>query len=198
MEALAYTHARAAYEQDMGIEYNLPELEFNWKNIPSSAWMGAIAIGIMAAALNSGAPAEAARVSTPNGSCLNARYGPSLNSGVYTCVRNGAALLPVVAQQGPWLKLSSGRWVYGPYTSAGGGTGTGTGGTYLLKSGSRGSKVSSVQRRLANLGYYIGTTGVDGVYGAYTAGAVRAFQAKNGLLVDGIAGPRTLRAMGLS
>jgi Putative peptidoglycan binding domain len=198
MEALAYTHACASYEKEMGIEHNLPELEFNWKNIPSSAWIGAIALGVMAAALSSATPAHAIKANTPSGRCLNARTGPGFEYGVVKCVRNGATLLPVVTHQGPWLKLSSGRWVYGPYTSAGSGTGKGTGGQALIKPGARSSSVRSIQTRLNHLGYYVGPTGVDGVYGRYTASAVRSFQTKNGLLVDGIVGPRTLRAMGLS
>jgi hypothetical protein len=198
MEALAYTQACESYEQAMGMECELPEMALSWKNIPSSAWMGAIAIGVMAAAATSATPAHALRVSTPSGGCLNARYGPSENSGVYTCVRNGAALLPVVENQGSWLKLSSGRWVYGPYTSNGAGSGTGTGGVLLLRPGARGSAVSTVQRRLDTLGYNIGSAGTDGVFGPSTASAVRSFQGRNGLLVDGIVGPRTLRAMGLA
>lgn len=38
----------------------------------------------------------------------------------------------------------------------------------------------------------------DGLYGWTTEQAVRNFQKANGLMVDGIAGPRTLRALGLS
>ena len=38
---------------------------------------------------------------------------------------------------------------------------------------------------------------MDGVYGSGTAAAVRYFQQKNGLTVDGVAGPATLQALGI-
>ena len=44
-------------------------------------------------------------------------------------------------------------------------------------------------------GYYNGA--IDGIYGTGTLNAVRWFQSKNGLTVDGIAGPKTLAAMGI-
>lgn len=65
----------------------------------------------------------------------------------------------------------------------------------LSKRGSRGSEVRQIQTRLKKWGYYKGN--VDGIYGAQTEKAVRYFQSKNGLRVDGIAGPATLRAIGL-
>ena len=62
--------------------------------------------------------------------------------------------------------------------------------------GSTGSVVSQIQTKLKNWGYYSGE--VDGVYGSKTEAAVRAFQQKNGLTVDGKAGPATLSALGIS
>ncbi|WP_054874276.1 spore cortex-lytic enzyme [Oxobacter pfennigii] len=62
--------------------------------------------------------------------------------------------------------------------------------------GSRGSVVTEIQRRLKNWGYYNGS--VDGIYGYQTYLAVRKFQAKNGLAVDGIVGSRTLSALGIN
>ena len=62
--------------------------------------------------------------------------------------------------------------------------------------GSTGSTVKQIQTKLKNWGYYSGS--VDGVYGSATEKAVRAFQQKNGLTVDGKAGPQTLKAMGIS
>ncbi len=65
----------------------------------------------------------------------------------------------------------------------------------LSKVGSTGNEVRQIQTRLKNWGYYKGT--VDGVYGSGTRSAVIAFQRKNGLTADGIAGPATLAAIGL-
>lgn len=61
--------------------------------------------------------------------------------------------------------------------------------------GSRGQEVINIQTRLKNWGYYKGA--IDGIYGYETYKAVRLFQYKNGLKVDGIAGPETLSAIGL-
>ncbi len=65
----------------------------------------------------------------------------------------------------------------------------------LSKYGSRGSEVTQIQTKLKRWGYYKGN--VDGIYGTQTLNAVKYFQRKNGLKVDGIAGPATLKAMGI-
>ena len=65
----------------------------------------------------------------------------------------------------------------------------------LSKYGSRGSEVTQIQTKLKRWGYYNGN--IDGIYGTQTLEAVKYFQRKNGLTVDGIAGPATLKAMGI-
>ena len=65
----------------------------------------------------------------------------------------------------------------------------------LSKIGSQGTEVRNIQTRLKAWGYYSYT--VDGIYGWRTAEAVKKFQRKHGLVVDGIAGPRTLEKIGL-
>ena len=65
----------------------------------------------------------------------------------------------------------------------------------LSKYGSRGSEVTQIQTKLKRWGYYNGN--VDGIYGTQTVNAVKYFQRKNGLTADGIAGPATLKAMGI-
>lgn len=66
----------------------------------------------------------------------------------------------------------------------------------LSKYGSRGEEVKKIQTKLKNWGYYTG--GVDGIYGSKTFEAVKKFQRKNGLTVDGIAGTNTLKALGIT
>ena len=65
----------------------------------------------------------------------------------------------------------------------------------LSKYGSKGSEVIQIQTKLKRWGYYNGT--IDGVYGSKTLAAVKWFQSKNGLNPDGIAGKKTLEAMGI-
>ena len=66
----------------------------------------------------------------------------------------------------------------------------------LSKYGSRGQEVRTIQDKLKRWGYYNGN--VDGIYGSQTVSALKKFQQKNGLSVDGIAGPKTLTAMGIT
>ena len=64
------------------------------------------------------------------------------------------------------------------------------------KRGSTGSTVTEIQKKLKNWGYYSGE--VDGIFGSRTEAAVRLFQQKNGLQVDGKVGTQTLAALGIS
>lgn len=65
-----------------------------------------------------------------------------------------------------------------------------------LRRGSRGQQVSTLQTKLKRWGYYYGS--IDGIYGADTESAVRKFQRTNGLTEDGIVGPKTAAALGMS
>jgi N-acetylmuramoyl-L-alanine amidase len=68
--------------------------------------------------------------------------------------------------------------------------------TAVLRQGSSGGEVKELQRRLKMWGYYFGE--VDGIYGSKTVEAVKYFQSKNGLTVDGIAGRATFVALGMN
>lgn len=67
--------------------------------------------------------------------------------------------------------------------------------TVVLKSGSTGAQVRTLQTKLKNWGYYRGT--IDGIYGSETKAAVIKFQKKNGLTADGIVGAKTAAALGM-
>ena len=65
----------------------------------------------------------------------------------------------------------------------------------ILRKGSAGPEVKSLQKKLLQIGYYLGSYGADGDYGDATVTAVRKFQKDNSLAVDGEAGPNTLAAV---
>ena len=65
-----------------------------------------------------------------------------------------------------------------------------------LRRGSTGELVTQLQTKLKRWGYYNGA--VDGIFGAGTEKAVKAFQKKTGLVQDGIVGPKTAAALGLN
>ena len=62
--------------------------------------------------------------------------------------------------------------------------------------GSSGSVVTKIQQRLSDWGYYF--DGIDGIFGSRTETAVKYFQRKNDLTVDGIVGKNTLAAIGIN
>lgn len=57
-----------------------------------------------------------------------------------------------------------------------------------LRFGARGDSVKALQRLLVSNGYFVK---IDGVYGALTEAAVKAFQSGRGLRADGVVGSRT-------
>lgn len=69
-------------------------------------------------------------------------------------------------------------------------------GAAVLKVGSSGQQVRTLQTKLNNWGYNAGT--VDGIFGSNTLAAVKRFQANNGLTVDGIVGTKTAAALGMT
>lgn len=64
----------------------------------------------------------------------------------------------------------------------------------VLRRGARGAAVAALQTALTARGH---TLAADGIFGPATERAVKAFQNRAGLVVDGIAGPVTMTALGL-
>lgn len=65
----------------------------------------------------------------------------------------------------------------------------------VLKQGSSGATVKTMQTKLIRWGYLSGKA--DGIFGSKTKAAVIKFQRTNGLTADGIVGTKTAQAMGL-
>lgn len=68
-------------------------------------------------------------------------------------------------------------------------------GDRLLGRGSKGPEVIELQKKLAQLGYVVGTA--DGKFGSKTEAAIRRFQKERGLRVDGLAGTQTIKELKL-
>lgn len=83
-----------------------------------------------------------------------------------------------------------------PIIAFGGGNAFETEESAVLKIGSSGTQVRTLQTKLNNWGYDAGT--VDGIFGSKTQAAVKRFQQKNGLVADGIVGSRTAAALGMT
>ena len=66
----------------------------------------------------------------------------------------------------------------------------------VLKKGSKGDEVVTLQKKLKQWGYYDGA--VDGIFGSGTQKAVEYFQRKNGLTADGVVGAKTAAALGMT
>ncbi|MDD4839548.1 MAG: spore cortex-lytic enzyme [Clostridia bacterium] len=66
----------------------------------------------------------------------------------------------------------------------------------VLKTGSSGTQVKTLQTKLKSWGYYFSS--VDGIFGSKTKTAVIYFQRVNGLTQDGIVGAKTAASLGMS
>ena len=65
-----------------------------------------------------------------------------------------------------------------------------------IRKGDSGSKVKEIQRKLNEYGFSVGN--VDGIFGSKTLQAVKNFQKSRGLVVDGIVGNATAKALGIT
>ena len=127
---------------------------------------------------------------TITGNDVNLRTGPSTATARLTYLYRGDNVR-VTGESGNWYAVTYGDlsgYVYKTYVSLQAPPSSGS--TTLLRSGSRGSAVKQLQEQLILLGYL--NDRADGIVGRLTDAAVRQYQRRNGLTVDGIAGKITL------
>ena len=121
---------------------------------------------------------------------LMLREEPSTKSEVLQTLEKGDKL-DVIYKDGSWYKVKYGKYtgyVYGVHVKVSGSV-QDADEVVTLKRGSYGADVKKLQERLKELGYFEGSTTYT--YGEITEAAVKAFQKRNGLTADGIAGKKT-------
>ncbi|NJK38785.1 MAG: peptidoglycan-binding protein [Oscillatoriales cyanobacterium RM1_1_9] len=218
MDTLAYTHLVSAYEaSEKPHDGSLVLLRgLNWSALASKSWLPILSIAVGAAVL-SGGNAQAALSHGDSGADVKAvqhklayyGYFHARATGYYGKITTHAVKafqhdygLHADGIVGPRTAAAMGLSYYKPvshhkphysYKKASHSK-CHCGGSYLSK-GDRGYSVAKLQNRLADYGYFYANS--TGYYGSITKNAVKNFQDDYGLSVDGIAGPSTLRAMGL-
>ena len=121
-------------------------------------------------------------------SAIDSSYGTKTVEAVKAFQKKNGLTADGVAGTATLKKLNSTSAVKNTTTTT-----TTTNTNTTLKSGAKGEAVKELQRRLKELGYY--NNAIDGDYGAKTVVAVKAFQKKNGLTADGVAGSTTLKKL---
>lgn len=151
----------------------------------------ALALLLTALLLLSPAAALADDTGTITGNSVNLRTGPSTATARLTYLNRGDTVT-VTGRSGSWYAVTyrgKSGYVYGQYLTID----TAGSSTASLRRGSRGTAVKALQEDLILLGYLNGKA--DGIFGARTEAAVRQYQRRNRLGVDGIAGKQTLSAV---
>jgi len=163
-----------------------------------------------------------AQTGTVTASSLKMRKSASTSSSVITTLKKGKTVT-ILGTSGSWYKIkyggktgyaakkyikasssssskssssksSSSKSSSSKSSSSKSSSSSSSGGT--CRPGDKGDAVKKVQKRLKALGYLSGK--VDGDYGNGTKSAVKAFQKKNGLAVNGIVNSKTLKKLNSS
>lgn len=152
----------------------------------------ALALLLTALLLLSPAAALADDTGTITGNSVNLRTGPSTATARLTYLNRGDTVTVTGSRSSSWYAVTyrgKSGYVYGQYLTID----TAGSSTASLRRGSRGTAVKALQEDLILLGYLNGKA--DGIFGARTEAAVRQYQRRNRLGVDGIAGKQTLSAV---
>jgi uncharacterized protein YraI len=172
--------------------------EDGWAQLTNGAWAAGNLINV--APVPGGAvvgQAYTAYIATPVGYNLNVRSGPGTQYAAINTLARGTQITITGYAANGWAQLASGGWVAGNWVQVGASVNRPnpvspppTQGQ-LLQLGSRGDEVLRLERRLQALNYLPPTFNPDTYLGTDTQQAIRAFQQRNGLPVDGVVGPQT-------
>jgi len=135
--------------------------------------------------------AQAADDGRINASGVNIRTGAGTDYAVVGCL-NYKDEIEVLGSSGNWYKVKAGSvegYVFMDYVTIS----TDESATSTLRKGMTGNAVKTMQEKLISLGYLKGAA--DGEFGDMTLEAVKLYQTRKGLSVDGVAGPKTLNTL---
>ncbi len=138
------------------------------------------------------ARADSAGTVTADG--VNFRSQASTSGAVLDVLYKGDSVT-MLGTSGNWCKVKfegASGYIFKSYVSVAASAPSGS--SNLLTRGSTGSAVKQLQQNLILLSYLSG--GADGIYGAKTEAAVKQYQTRNGLIVDGKAGTHTKGKVG--
>ncbi len=208
METIGYLHLASSNEASQSIEVVPVRVSsqfftnLNWKKISLSAAMRFLSVALTMAVFSIAGQALALERGSSGSQvrnvqkCLqklgyfngpvNGNYGPLTEEAVKKFQR--AKGISAIGKVGPQTERS--------LQAACQSKQSGGSSSNVLKVGSRGSAVSSLQQNLQRLGYYNGP--ITGYFGQETQQAVTRFQQSYGLQADGIAGGRTTDAIRVS
>lgn len=220
MDNLAFTHLVSAFEspRQSNVDGSLVLFRgLNWNKVSGACWLPIVSLAIGAAVVSASQPANAALYYGDRGSDVKevqhklAYYGYfHYNATGYYGKHTKHAVKAFQYSRGLYAD-----GIVGPSTAAALGLNCYSSSCYKssyhkpsykhashhksygssLSHGSSGYKVVKLQNKLAHYGYFHANS--TGYYGKITAHAVKAFQRDYGLHADGVAGPRTLAAMGI-
>lgn len=128
---------------------------------------------------------------------LDSNFGSGTLAAVLSFQKKNNLTADGIVGSGTYGVLFSGSAVSAGSTStssgsSSGSSSSGTATTESLRYGATGTAVKTMQQALKSLGYNVSA---DGVYGVITQTAVIAFQRKNSLTADGVAGSKTLEKL---
>ncbi|MDB9526715.1 SH3 domain-containing protein [Oscillatoria sp. CS-180] len=171
-----------------------------WAQLTNDSWVAGNLISSSASSPGSASRSRAV-IDSSEGFSVNIRTGPGLQFPVVNTLSRGTVINITGRYQNGWAELTSGNWVAGYLIRV---TGpiedsspqpTDRTDTEFLRVGARSPAVIPLERRLRELGYVTNNFVPNEYYGTDTAQAIRNFQRRNNLFVDGVAGSVTRTAL---
>lgn len=172
--------------------------EYGWAQLIDRSWVAGNYINSNPAYFEPGSPnyvepgyAAIAYIAPPPGYNVNIRSGPGVQYAAVNTLARGTAITITGRYQNGWAQLIDGSWVAGNLIRIARPVDRPQPPPESLREGSQSPMVIEVELRLADLGYVTDDFIADTYYGSDTAQAIRNFQQRNRLPIDGVVDQRT-------